>query len=111
MSRQLVLHQYELNFSGRTLTVTDDHPFYFNRQFYSIKANNKYGQQTQLLQKGQSINFLTNGQLQTFELTEIKQLNLCETTYTITKLDRNKLFFANGACVATEEIMTTAKND
>ena len=103
---------YELNFSDKTLTVTDDHSFYFNGQFYSIKENSKYGQQTQLLQKGQQVNFLINGQLQTFELTAIKRLELCETTYTITKLDRNKLFFANGACVATEEfVMTTARND
>ncbi len=103
---------YELKFSDKTITVTDDHPFYFNGQFYSLKENNKYGQQTQLLQKGQQVSFLINGQLQTLELTAIKQLELCETTYTITKLDRNKLFFANGACVATEEIViTTARND
>lgn len=102
---------YELNFSGRKLTVTDDHPFYFNGQYYSIKENNKYGKQTQLFQKGQQISFLINGQLQSLELTEIKRLELCETTYTITKLDRNKLFFANGACVAAEEsILTTKRN-
>jgi hypothetical protein len=103
---------YELSFSGKILTVTDDHPFYFNGQYYSISENSKYGQQTKLLQRGQQLGFLINGQLQTMELTAIKQLELCETTYTITKLDRNKLFFANGACVGTEEIvMTTAHND
>lgn len=103
---------YELSFSDRTLIVTDDHPFYFNGQFYSIRENNKYRQHTQLLQNGQQVSFLINGQLQTLELTAIKRLELCETTYTITKLDRNKLFFANGACVATEEIIiTTTRND
>lgn len=103
---------YELTFSDNTLTVTDDHPFYFNGQFYSIKVNSKYGQHTQLLEKGQQVSFLINGQLQTLELTAIKRLELCETTYTIAKLDKNKLFFANGACVSTEEIVTTtAQNE
>jgi hypothetical protein len=103
---------FELDFSGKTLTVTDDHPFYFNGQYYSIRENSIYGQQTQLLQRGQQVSFLINGQLQTLELTAIKRLELCETAYTITKLDRNKLFFANGACVGTEEIViTTAHND
>jgi len=103
---------FELSFSGKTVIATDDHPFYFNGQYYSIKENNKYRQQTQLLQMGQQVSFLINGQLQTMELTGIKRIELCETTYTITKLDRNKLFFANGACVATEEfIITTARND
>lgn len=103
---------YELNFSGKILTVTDDHPFYFNEKLYSIKENSKYGPQTQLLLKGQLISFFINGQLQALELTTIKRRELCETTYTITKLDRNKLFFANGACVATEElVMTLTQND
>ena len=93
---------YELNFSGKTITVTDDHPFYFNGQFYSIEENNKYGHQTKVLRQGQTVNFLIDGQIQELELTDITKLDLCETTYTITKLDRNNLFFANGACVATE---------
>ena len=112
LANQKHYNLYELNFSGKTLTVTDDHPFYYSGQYFSIKENDKYRQQTQLLEKGQQVNFLVNGQLQTLELTAIKRLELCEMTYTITKLDRNKLFFANGACVATEElIITTVLND
>ena len=103
---------YELNFSGTKIIVTDDHPFFFNGQFYSIKENNKYGQQTQELKKGQSIDFLVDKDVQTKELTVIKKLNLCEMTYTITKLDKNKIFFANGAYVTTEELtITIARND
>lgn len=103
---------YELNFSGTKITVTDDHPFFYNGQFFSIKENDKYGQQTQTLKKGQQIDFFINKVVQTRELTEIKKLNLCEMTYTITKLDKNKIFFANGAYVATEEITTiTARNN
>ncbi|MEC5395811.1 NADase-type glycan-binding domain-containing protein [Bergeyella sp. RCAD1439] len=102
---------YELNFSGTKIIVTDDHPFFFNGQFYSIKENNKYGLQTQELKKGQSINFLVGTDFKTKELTMIKKLNLCEMTYTITKLDKNKIFFANGAYVTTEEqTVSNARN-
>ena len=93
---------YELDFAGHTITVTDDHPFYHNGQLYSIEENNKYGHQTNALKQGQAVNFLVNGQFQELDLTHIKKLDTCQTTYTITNLDRNRLFFANGACVATE---------
>lgn len=103
---------YELNFSGTTIIVTDDHPFFYIGHFYSIKENNKYGIQTKTLNKGQMIDFLIDQSNQAMKLTAIKKLDICEMTYTITKLDRNKLFFANGACVTTEEItIITAKND
>lgn len=103
---------YELKFSGTTITVTDDHPFCFKGQFYSVKENNKYGLQARTLNKGQRIDFLIDKSVLTKKLTEIRKLDLCEMTYTITKLDRNKIFFANGASVATEElILTTARND
>ena len=39
----------------------------------------------------------------------IKKLESCETTYTITRLDSNKLFFANGACVATKSAGTDSR--
>jgi Protein of unknown function (DUF1557). len=93
---------YELNFSGTTITVTDDHPFYHNGQYYSVVENNKYGVQTKQLRQGQAVNFLADGQLRDMELTSMRKLDTRETTYTITRLDRNRLFFANGACVAVE---------
>ena len=93
---------YELDFSGTTIVTTDDHPFYYNGTFYSVKENSKYGHQTQKLEQGQSIHFLVDGQLQAIELTSVKKLDTCQTVYTITKLDRNELFFANGACVGVE---------
>lgn len=95
---------YELNFSGTKLTVTEDHPFFLEDQYFSIMANHKYGLATATLNKGQQINFLIDGKIQTLALTDITKIDRCEMTYTITKLDRNKLFFANGACVATEEV-------
>lgn len=95
---------YELNFSGTRITVTDDHPFFNNGQFYSVQENNKYGIRTKPLKKGQPIDFLVGQNIQSKELTAIKKLDTCEMTYTITKLDKNKIFFANGAGVATEGI-------
>lgn len=103
---------YELNFSGTKITVTDDHPFFYNGHFYSVKENSAYGIQTQTLKKGQKIHFLTDIVVKTKALSAIKKLDLCEMTYTITKLDKNKIFFANEACVAIEEItISTARND
>ena len=93
---------YELNFSGVIITVTDDHPFYHNGQYYSVVENNKYGVQTKQLKQGQVINFLSDKKLREAELTSMKKLDAREATYTITRLDKNRLFFADGACVAVE---------
>ncbi|MBL7828390.1 MAG: hypothetical protein JNJ57_17290, partial [Saprospiraceae bacterium] len=76
--------------------------FYFNGIYYSVKENNQYGIQTKALNVGQQIHFLINGHTQPMELMAIKKLDRCEMTYTITKLDKNSLFFANGACVGVE---------
>ena len=93
---------YELDFDNIKITVTGDHPFYFAGKYYSVIENNNYGVKTNMLIKGQKINFLSNGKIQTVALKSIKKLDACEETYTITKLDRNSLFFANGICVSTE---------
>ncbi|MDR3272884.1 MAG: hypothetical protein LBT29_05345 [Flavobacteriaceae bacterium] len=95
---------YELDFGGVKIETTDDHPFYFNEKYYSIVENNKYGVTTNAFSIGQSINFLIKGEVKTVELKGIKKLDRCEETFTITKLDRNNLFFANGICVTTEEL-------
>ena len=93
---------YELDFDDVKIKTTADHPFYFEGNFYSIVENNTYGIESKLLTIGQPINYLTNGQIRTVVLKKINKLNKYETTYTITKLDRNKLFFANGLSVSTE---------
>lgn len=106
LANQKHYNLYELDFSGTIITVTDDHPFFNNGQIYSIKENSRYGLQTQELKRGQLIDFLVDQVVQTIELTANRKLDRCEMTYTITKLDRNKIFFANGASVTTEEIAT-----
>ena len=93
---------YELDFENVKITVTDDHPFYFDGKYYSVIENNTYGVITETLIEGQKINCISNGKIQTIELKSIKKLDTCEETYTITKLDRNRLFFANGICVSIE---------
>jgi len=93
---------YELDFTGTIIIVTDDHPFYHNGHYYSVVENKKYGIQTKQLIQGQAISFLANGHLKDVGLTKMKKLDNRQMTYTITRLDRNRLFFANGACVAIE---------
>jgi hypothetical protein len=95
---------YTLDFEGTILTVTDDHPFYFDGQYYSIKENNQYGLQTKELKLGQTILQVNKEKFNTLRLTNIKKLNSCETTYTITKLSRNKLFFVSGLAVSVEDV-------
>ncbi|MDR1341935.1 MAG: Hint domain-containing protein [Prevotellaceae bacterium] len=93
---------YELDFEFIKLVATDDHPFYFGGKLYSIVENNKYGLRTNLLTVGQPVNFLSNGQIGIATLKCIKRLDICEETFTITKLDKNGVFFANTICVTSE---------
>ncbi|NDV56566.1 Hint domain-containing protein [Bacteroides sp. 519] len=97
-------HLYELDFNTIKIETTADHPFYFDGQFYSVTANSTYGVNSNVFSIGQTINYLHNGALQTITLKGIQQLNKYEETYTITKLDRNSLFFANKLCVSVEEM-------
>lgn len=101
---------YELDFSGIKISVTDDHSFFNNGKFYSIIDNNKYNIQSKSLVLGQEIDFIVDQNIQTKKLTAIKRINSCQMTYTISKLDKNNLFFANGAIAATEEIEDLNKN-
>ncbi len=98
---------YTLDFEGTTLMVTDDHPFYFDGQYYSVVENNQYGISTKKMALGQNILQSNKGQLKTVRLTGIKKITNCEMTYTITKLSRNKLFFVNGLAVSVEHVNLT----
>jgi len=95
---------YDLNFSGQTIVVTDDHPFYFQGNYYAIKPSAIYGSLPKPLKMGQAIQFLIDGQRKELKLSSLKKHEKGEMTYTITRLNKNKLFFANGACVSVEEI-------
>jgi hypothetical protein len=93
---------YELDFETVKIKVTDDHPFYFDGKYYSIVKNDKYGVKTDVLSIGQRVNFLSDGKIKAIQLQAISKLDTYEDTFTITKLDKNSLFFANGITVATE---------
>lgn len=94
---------YVLDFGSVKIKTTADHPFYFEGNYYSIERNSTYGIETKSLIVGQSVNYLNKGRLEAVVLEKIDKLDSRETTYTITKLDKNKLFFANGLCVSTEK--------
>lgn len=94
---------YELDFAGVKITATDDHPFFYDNTFYAIRANNHYGPQSEPLRIGQCVHFLVGQNLVVRRLTAIRRLDACEMTYTISRLDRNSVFFANGACVLVED--------
>lgn len=95
---------YELNFGELRIKTTVDHPFYHDGRYYSVEANFTYGVQTNRLAIGQKITCLYDGRLETATLQKIHKLVGAEQTYTITKLSRNNLFFADGLCVAIEKI-------
>lgn len=103
---------FELDFSGNKIVATDDHPFCEDGACFALVENSKYGITAQKLRVGQKIDFLQNGAVIKVELTGVKKLEACAVAYTIAKLDRNRFFFANGACVATESIgFVTAQKD
>ncbi|MDR2680378.1 MAG: Hint domain-containing protein [Tannerella sp.] len=93
---------YELDFGDIKIKATDDHPFYSNGKYYSITENSKYGLSTHPLIAGQDLSSLKQKEIKTIVLQKINKLNTCEETFTITELDKNKVFFANGICVMTE---------
>lgn len=102
---------FELDFQGSKITVTDDHPFFYKGNFFSLKSNSLYGMQTKTLEVGQRILFLERNKWVERSLTSITPIKKKDTSYTITKLNGNRLFFANNACVSIEAIpMTFAKN-
>lgn len=95
---------YELEFGEIKIQVTEDHPFYSEGSFYAVMANHTYDIKAQTLVPGQEITFFMDGSFKKIRLTGMKKIETCQETYTIVRLDRNKIFFANGALAATEEI-------
>ena len=97
-------HLYELDFGDVKIETTADHPFWFEGSYYSIKKNSTYGVETQPFVVGQPVNYLAGDRIKTTVLRNITKLDRYETTYTVTELGTNRLFFANGLCVSTEKI-------
>lgn len=93
----------ELGFNSTKIKVSQDYPFFSSGKYYSVEQNDNYTTKTKPLVVGQKIDFLVNGRLKKVKLNDLKKYNTCENTYTIKKLDRNSLFFVNGACVLVGE--------
>lgn len=98
---------YLLNFQGNTITVTDDHPFYYKGNFFSLKATSLYGFSSKKMEINQKILFLEKNKWVEKSLTSIEPIKKKDNSYTISKLSSNRLFFANNACVAVETIPST----
>jgi len=94
-------NMYELDFEGIKIKVTEDQPFYSQGKYYSVVKNKKHGVSTKALSVGQVFDFLINDDRVKVTLKQIRPFNTCENTVTITKLAKNNLYFANGACVLT----------
>lgn len=95
---------YELDFGSTKIKVAEDQPFYSTGKYYSVVKNDTHGVQTKAFAVGQKIDFLVDGKLKKVKLKEIKKIETCENTHTITGLDKNRLYFANGACISTETV-------
>lgn len=104
MATQKHHNLYELDFGGTKIIVTDDHPFFANEQFYAVKPNSTYGIKASELTVGQELRMLENGVMVPKKLISMHKLESCQETYTITKMNKNRLFFANGMCVVVEEL-------
>lgn len=98
---------YEVHFEGLKITVTDDHPFYHKGQFYSIKASNLYGVRTLALKTGQKILFIENNRWMEKPVKSIQKVKKKVDTFTITKLQANRIYFANNAASLVETIPST----
>ncbi|MDR1746288.1 MAG: hypothetical protein LBR49_03340 [Tannerella sp.] len=98
---------YVLDFGEIKIKTTEDLPFYSKGKYYSVTENSKHGVTTKALVKGQKIQLLVNGKLQKKKLKEIKPISTCENVVIITKLDKNKLYFVNGAPVLVETVPAT----
>lgn len=94
---------------GRTVTATADHPFWVNNGGWAslapelTMARYAYGAAL-LLRPGDScLAFSGSGRLIPATLRNVTALTACGvTTYTITRLSRGSLFFANGLAVGVE---------
>lgn len=98
---------YEVHFEGLKITVTDDHPFYFKGQLFSIKPSSLYGVTTLGLKSGQKILFIENNRWVEKPVKSIQKVKKKVDTFTITKLQANRIYFANNAATLVETIPST----
>lgn len=99
-----------LDFGNFEIASTDDHPYFVQNKGWSsmnpLKTSNyKNMKGAQQLELGDSVILLSDDdRISTAQLLRISKITIPEITYTITKLDKNNSFFANGLLVGVEEI-------
>jgi hypothetical protein len=103
LAKQIHSNLYEIQFEKRKVIVTDDHPFYFEGNYYSVIENSKYVS-TSKLEIGNYLNTFDKNKIGKEKVISIKKLDRKEMTYTIVELEENELFLANNLLVKTEKL-------
>ena len=93
--------------SGATITATNDHPFWtMSKGWAAVAPDNaaRYlGKIPATLEPGDEIYQLDEaGNLISSFVVDIETLQYCEVTFTITRMSRNHIFFADGFAVGVE---------
>jgi hypothetical protein len=102
-----------LSFETAQVKITDDHPVWVKGKGWSSFNPERTMQymkldKVSLLQEGDICMFLdNNGQTGESRLMKAAELSGEFKTYTITKMSRNTMFFANGIIVGVEELKPT----
>jgi hypothetical protein len=100
---------------GVEIIATDDHPFWIiNKGWSSLnpKKSKQYSNMEKIghIELGDEFQYIsTDGKVMTAKLTMIDKLNDTMETYTISALDNNNNFFANGLLVAIEVVGESKK--
>ena len=107
-----VIHEnlVKLDFGSVQIISTEDHPYFVAGQGWCSVAPERtkvypgFGKIGKL-EVGTQVSCLdSKGNLSQLTLKQIDRTSRPEETYTITKLDRNRSFFANGLLVGVEEL-------
>jgi hypothetical protein len=99
---------WRYDFNGRTIVATADHPFLHLRGGFAALDAAAAGRYdvgaVETLRSGTFIYCLENAGLSRRTFASAAAQPDCIETFTIVRLDRNRVFFANGLAVATEAI-------
>ncbi len=98
-----------LNFEDRSIIATNDHPFYLaNGEWVSLfpEQTNLYLNitQTKPMKIGDDFQLLLDGNINNLKLLSIEPLDGEYKTYTINRLNKGQIFFANAVMVGVEKI-------
>ena len=95
------------SFGDVSITGTMDHPFYTSKGWASLdpQSSKQYVAEVAPLVKGDAVLSFQNGMMIHKNMTAVEKLNVCEQTFTIVRLSRNKSFLVNGMLVSIEDLL------